>query len=146
MFRLTVLIITMLLSFNAHAVNADDKIDKCLEVNSEENDYQTQVEFINSCNRRVFVLYCGDLPSERGFDSRFSHCGSQRSQGSGYYVYGRNLEPNEKFDLPVKGEFHYAACDGGVYVDGGGYVSNNGQYKDDGSGGYDCKLKHYPKR
>jgi len=146
MFRSTILIITMLLSFNAHAVNPDAKIDECLEVNSYEQNYKPQIEFTNSCNRDVFIIYCDQIANSPIRSEQCGH-GGINGQGDGYYVFGRNISRNDKFTVEVKGEFHYAACDGSVYVSPGtGYVSNYDHYKDDGKGGYDCREKHYPKR
>lgn len=146
MIRFTSLIFIMLLSFNAHAVNPDGKVDECVDVSSSDND--TLVSFVNNCNREVFVIYCGDLPHETIYGA--GRCGSAANsvdvnRRNYYYNYGHNLGASQNFNVEIKGDFHYALCDGHVHVENFGYVDNHGEYKEDGQGGYSCNLKHYSK-
>jgi hypothetical protein len=155
MIRLSVLIVTLLLSFNAQAVNSDAKVDDCVDVSSSDND--STITFVNNCNRDIFVLYCGDFPTVVGSPKCKAEANTVPINATFpdhrhyFYLTGANLGPSRSFiQTNVRGDFHYALCDGelsNMRATGvGAWIGkNNGEYTEDGNGGVSCSKKHFSK-
>lgn len=80
--------------------------------------------FTNNCSEHVFVLWCGDLKYTK------KKCGDGPS--GGYYTQSENIPPGKESTTTINGQYHYAACKGGISF------GNDGNYKDHSDGTITC--------
>ncbi|QKO23273.1 hypothetical protein [Rhodoferax sp. BAB1] len=110
----------LVVTVNAHARNPGENAQRCVDV-SERNG---RVTFTNTCNKQIFVIWCGDLKYTK------KRCGD--GPKGGFYTHSDNLRPGAEKEIVVEGQYRYAACVGGISF------GNSGEYEDDARGRYRC--------
>ncbi len=115
---LTALILSLCSIMNAHANPGQDAKD-CLTVTNGNE----KAVFHNSCDERIFVLWCGQL--------KYSDKGCGDGPDGGFYTHSINIDAGQDHEIDVKGEYTYASCRGGIDF-------GNSKYKDFPDGSYQC--------
>ncbi len=110
----------MVVAVNAHARNPGESAQRCVDA-SEKNG---RVTLTNTCNKQIFVLYCGDL--------KYSKKGCGEGPKGGFYTHSNNVQPGASTDFVVEGRYRYAACVGGISF------GNSGEYEDFPNGSFRC--------
>lgn len=87
----------------SNSINTGREAMRCVSVVREKED----LAFNNTCNIQIFVVWCGDLKYSN------KHCGDGPA-GNSYYTHSINVMPNDKQYARGVGEYHYAACEGGI--------------------------------
>jgi len=106
--------------------NPGARADDCVSTTRESRSFGDQWRFTNTCNDRVFVLYCGDLAGGRGV--------CEGSRGSVYYTHSFNLRPGMTHTVGTRGSgrLRWAACAGVI-----GF-GNDGHFRDFDDGRLTC--------
>lgn len=107
------------------AGSADASVEHCVQIGNRSTD---EVRFVNVCNEKIFVIYCGSLK----YDKR--HCGE--GPGGGYHTHSFILQPNADRSIMVKGPYRYGVCAGGIDFGGRGKY-----YLDASDGTYECLAR-----
>ncbi len=115
-----ILIAVVAMSSTIALANPGKSAKHCLD---EERSGST-VTFRNTCDEKIFVIYCGDLK----YSSK--KCGD--GPGGGYYTHSNNIAPNSKFQVEAKGNIEFGACMGGVSF-------GKDEFSDSPNGNYNCK-------
>lgn len=76
---------------------------QCVSVTQNKDD----VEFHNTCDKQIFVVWCGDLKYAK------EKCGDG-PKGNSYYTHSNNIMPGKSVSTSVAGQYRYAACEGGI--------------------------------
>ena len=101
-FKLLLTFILTLGSLSAYAGNPGKSAMNCIEVSNSSDD----VIFKNTCNYKVFLVWCGDLTYTR------KRCGD--GPRDSFYTQSDNLGPYDTKKTSVKGSYKYAACKGSI--------------------------------
>jgi hypothetical protein len=85
------------------SMNTGKSAMQCVSVTRNNDD----VEFRNTCDKQIFVVWCGDLKYAK------EKCGDG-PKGNSYYTHSNNIKPGTSIRTSVSGQYHYAACEGGI--------------------------------
>lgn len=113
-------VILLGVSVSAHARNPGENAMRCVDV----NEIGGRVTFTNTCNKQIFVIWCGELKYSK------KRCGD--GPKGGFYTHSTNLKPGDDNEVAVDGQYRYAACVGGISF------GNSGEYEDDSRGRFRC--------
>ena len=87
----------------SNSINTGREAMRCVSVVREKED----LAFNNTCNIQIFVVWCGDLKYSN------KHCGDG-PPGNSFYTHSTNVMPGDKQYARGVGNYHYAACEGGI--------------------------------
>lgn len=87
----------------SHSMNTGKSAMQCVSVSQKGDD----VEFRNTCDKQIFVVWCGDLKYTK------QKCGDG-PKGNSYYTHSNNIQAGAAISTSVSGQYHYAACEGGI--------------------------------
>ncbi len=87
----------------SNSINTGREAMRCVSVVREKED----LAFNNTCNIQIFVVWCGDLKYSN------KHCGDGPA-GNSFYTHSTNVMPGDKQYARGVGDYHYAACEGGI--------------------------------
>lgn len=96
---------------------------RCVSVSREKED----LAFTNTCGVQIFVVWCGNLKYSK------QQCGDGPA-GNSFYTHSVNVGPGDKQYARGVGDYHYAACEGGI-----GFGKDEIQDRPDGT--YTCVPK-----
>ncbi len=105
---------------SAHARNPGTDATQCVQV-SEKNGHVT---FTNTCNRQIFVIWCGNQAYTK------KRCGD--GPKGGYFTHSANLKPGADNQVLFRGQYRYGACVGSISF------GNDGKFEDDARGRFRC--------
>ncbi|WP_157050393.1 hypothetical protein [Herbaspirillum rhizosphaerae] len=87
----------------SNSINTGREAMRCVSVSREKED----LGFTNTCNIQIFVVWCGDLKYSK------KQCGDGPA-GNSFYTHSVNVGPGDKQYARGIGDYHYAACEGGI--------------------------------
>jgi hypothetical protein len=87
----------------SNSINTGREAMRCVSVSREKED----LAFTNTCGIQIFVVWCGNLKYSK------KQCGDG-PPGNGYYTHSVNVMPGDKQYARGVGDYHYAACEGGI--------------------------------
>jgi hypothetical protein len=98
---------------------------------------KNKLTFKNSCDYKVFVVWCGNLKYSK------KTCGKGKKDS--FYTHSRNLAPYKDYSTTLKNNanYKYAVCKGGIGFGSKGIVhkaNDNGKFTCTKTGSY---LKEY---
>lgn len=126
--------LVMMAGTAAFAKNPGESAAECVTV-SRGGDDNSAVTFTNRCNEKIFVLWCGQLKYSSKQCGEGPKDAGKGLSSAGFYTHSTNIEPGKSSTAHVKGQYHHAACKGGISF------GNDGHYTDDAAGGYRCLKK-----
>lgn len=85
------------------SINTGRRAMQCVAVTRDKED----IIFTNTCNMQIFVVWCGDLKYTK------KQCGDGPA-GNAFYTQSVNIMPGDKQYARGVGNYHYAACEGGI--------------------------------
>jgi|GEM_PF-1544422 len=87
----------------SNSINTGREAMRCVSVSREKED----LGFTNTCNIQIFVVWCGNLKYSK------KQCGDGPA-GNSFYTHSVNVGPGDKQYARGIGDYHYAACEGGI--------------------------------
>lgn len=127
-----IIVMIILSSITLFAGNPGVSAMNCINASINSNN---KVTLKNSCNYKVFVLWCGE--------QKFSKKTCGEGGNNSFYTHSRNLNPGRGVTISLKANanYKYAACQGGIGFGSKGIVHNNSDH-----GRFSCtKLGSYSK-
>lgn len=97
---------------------------QCVSVNQVKDD----VQFTNTCDKQIFIVWCGDLKYTK------QKCGDG-PKGNSYYTHSNNIMPGQTISTSVTGQYKYAACEGGI-------AFGKDEIQDRPDGGFTCIAQY----
>lgn len=85
------------------SINTGQRAMQCVSVTRDKDD----VGFTNTCSKQIFVVWCGNSKYTK------KKCGDGPA-GNSYYTHSVNVGPGDTQYARGLGEYHYAACEGGI--------------------------------
>lgn len=85
------------------SINTGRRAMECVSITRDKED----IGFRNTCGKQIFVVWCGDLKYSK------QKCGDGPA-GNSYYTHSVNVGPGDIQYARGIGEYHYAACEGGI--------------------------------
>ena len=85
------------------SINTGREAMRCVSVNRDKED----LIFTNTCSIQIFVVWCGSLKYSK------KQCGDGPA-GNSFYTHSVNVMPGDKQYAYGVGDYHYAACEGGI--------------------------------